>query len=87
MRKSLRISYWNCCNGVDNKITELAEFMQNHEVDVALLNRINLKPSKRYTISNFSINRQALKKRRKNCSIYQESTNIEDARQEVAYYT
>lgn len=56
MRTILKICFWNC-NGISTKKTEFTDFLQNHDIDVALLNETHLKPSKRFTIPNYITHR------------------------------
>lgn len=50
---NLRILYWNCNNGIKEKLPELTHFVHKYHIDIVLLGEIRANPSTKIKINNF----------------------------------
>lgn len=53
IKSNIRIVFWNA-NGIEHKITELTDFLQEEGIDVALLGETYLRPNKNLKIQNYN---------------------------------
>lgn len=56
VKNAIKIMHWNA-NSIQNKTEELVHFLQEHDIDVALISETHLKPCNKFKVQNYSVYR------------------------------